>query len=556
MQNVNFYNPQNTKIIQQATLATNEQAGGRGSLSWPECSLRRATGFTEPTWPASSAETAPEVAKAHATQLSARRGAINRSPIEIAAVWSEREQSPRCGGNDNGGRGGGRSADSVKHQAYQSMPIVERQNLSEHSTFYQRRVGRGTEETDYDDSKSTSTSSGLVSEDLDLVASSEESSGQVELPQLASNNPTDVASGSHKQSSTKSETKKRRSLAVRAGRGDEGSTAPDHDHHQRAKKLLLRMSGLKGAPHGGDASNRGKQPARALSDGCVDPAMRFSLNTRSSMPVLRSKVYHTEDRAHSMPLIFPEGAAGSGKTHVRPGGVPRKIERSLSRQGGLFRLDNVGKALGRGGHVKTLLRIRSTDRPRYYRTPLEQIPAGRGVSGSGKIGKEVVPLASSQEISPNQPSLGTVVATVGAVVADNKMKEAVDVPEEIDVHFKSGDGIVPVLLEEKCDSISLVSEDNIGHRKEINSESPVGSGDVEEWGMPSTRPDKSGIGGDDCTGGLSLELSILQEQTFGEMEQSYDFSESGTLQMHGFVLKPDGMKSTPAANSACKPVLR
>lgn len=56
-----------------------------------------------------------------------------------------------------------------------------------------------------------------------------------------------------------------------------------------------------------------------------------------------------------------------------------------------------------------------------------------------------------------------------------------------------------------------------------------------------------GAGSGAADGRLPPELQCLRD-----LEPSYDFSDSGTLQMHGFVLKPDGMKSVPTLT----PILR
>lgn len=77
-----------------------------------------------------------------------------------------------------------------------------------------------------------------------------------------------------------------------------------------------------------------------------------------------------------------------------------------------------------------------------------------------------------------------------------------------------------------------------------------GLGDADTASQSRGLDANGGAGSGEADGRLPPELQCLRD-----LEPSYDFSDSGTLQMHGFVLKPDGMKSVPTLTPTLRGVI-
>ena len=268
--------------------------------------------------------------------------------------------------------------------------------------------------------------------------------------------------------------------------------------------------------------------------------------------------YSSEDGHHSTSSINTLAASAiGGRRMFTRGEPPGRMERVPSPRTDHFGAEDMGDVLGRGGHVKTIQRIRSTGGLSNYPTFLAQASCndgGVGGSGGGGGGEGV---RTPQRGSFNQEGyrpMAMAPATMAAglkaagAVTEPRSREAEDVPEDIDTNLKRGEGS-PLAPYEGGESMAPANPVVCRTRS-----SELSSGrDQRSWGA---RPLSAIDSLDSCTGsgglgGLSLDLGSIHGQGFGDMEQSYDLSEDGgTLKMHGFVLKPDGMKSTPTPRNA------
>lgn len=123
---------------------------------------------------------------------------------------------------------------------------------------------------------------------------------------------------------------------------------------------------------------------------------------------------------------------------------------------------------------------------------------------------------------------------------DSSMAPAAEVPEEMGLSLAV------------CEKTSVISLEDDGtilskSQKSMDTVSTECGGGNEQWVCGGTAtagvlPVNSGSCGGSGIAGLSLELSIPVQTA---VEQSYEFSESGRLEIEGFVLNQDGMKSTP-----------
>ena len=333
--------------------------------------------------------------------------------------------------------------------------------------------------------------------------------------------------------------------------------------NRHAQQPLFRMSTLA-------SSSRGRAAAAAAAAAAVaaeerKPMRDFSVDTESAANLsahgcaLSSSqlqgFYSSEEGSHSTSSINTLAASISGgrRTATR-GEPPGRMERVPSPRADRFVADNMGDVLGRGGHVKTIQRIRSTGGLSTNPTFLAQACGNDGGNGSDGGGPDArTPRRGSCSQVGYEPMAmvpATMAADLGSAgaVAESRDEEAEDVPEDIDVNSKRGEGS-PLAPYEGGKSMAPVNP--VVYRTR-SSELPSGR-DQRAW---SARPLSAIDSLDSCTGsgglgGLSLDLGSFQAQGFGEMDQSYDLSEDGgTLKMHGFVLKPDGMKSTPTPSNA------
>lgn len=470
------------------------------------------------------------------TKVSTRSVAV-RSPIDFSVAHSEGERTPRHGTRLGGGGG-----------IVASMPILCKKQSSVGFGRAERRAGGG---VDLDAPLPTSAESSPISENFDPMTSSGEFDSEVSLVPSAINSPASAAAGNGngllastasyrnggRQQGSRSGIRTRQSMDVSMARGS-GSKTPDVND-QRTQPPLRRMSALSSTPRGGGAAAGRSTPGmHTLFDG-IDPdaARPFDSGTRASAPIRRPKLYSTDDGAQSMSSIDTKTAiVGGGRVYSRPG-PPRRLERVSSIRDGRPGLADV---LGRGGHVKTIQRIRSAGGLGNFCALRSPVPVdAHGGSGGAGGGDSVV------GGTLNQPCRAPVSAA-----AARKAGGDVDVSENADANFTPSYGAVSDMLE---GGDNVASKTNVG-RSGTDIESPNGS-DREEWGVSGVHGGEGaegaagGGGGGDGLVGLSLELGTLQEQPF-DVLQSYDLSDGGTLQMHGFVLKPDGMKLTPTPKTA------
>lgn len=475
----------------------------------------------------------------------------------------------RCGGGDGGDR---ITAVSSAQREYQSMPIAIDANGQRNRAGLPRRGredsgnssgsghGRGDFEVDSESPcNSPCMDSGLINEDCDLCGSSTESSGEL-APLLrvwdnactagddggaqvtADNFPLRYASHGHRdqrqQPGALGASRRRLRDNVRVG-ADRGRQAPGHKHRRIQQQPQRHMPVLTGpAQDRGAAVNMGN-PKRRTFCGEIDPpaSSRSTSNhdTRSATSMLpRSRFYANGNNAHSMPSVSTAGSGPPGRMEMAP--------------------SHVADVVGRGGHVKTIQRIRSTGGINNL-----------GSRNASRLALAQVPRDSSGYVVP-LPLSGT--ATIAVAVGSGKaegaaaveeLEEAVDVPEEmVDGTRKrcgsSGGSRSLVTLDEDSVSVTITSMAQAGGGS-------AHGGHQEDWGVSSAAVEdvskSGGSGGGDSAGeddfscgtlsGLSLDLGNLQEQGFG-MPLSYDLSESGTFRMKGFVLKADGIKSTPTPN--------
>lgn len=97
-----------------------------------------------------------------------------------------------------------------------------------------------------------------------------------------------------------------------------------------------------------------------------------------------------------------------------------------------------------------------------------------------------------------------------------------------------------------------VEDANQGEQSQISDppELVFGVGDEDAVSRSRGLDANGGAGSGAADGRLPPALQCLRD-----VELSYDFSDSGTLQMHGFVLKPDGMKSVPTLTPTLRGVI-
>ena len=475
----------------------------------------------------------------------------------------------RCSGG-GGGDGGERIAGvSSGQREYQSMPLsansarnhagLTRRGSREES-ISSRGSGRGRGDFEVDSESpcdSPCTDSGLIHEDYNHCGSSTESSGEM-APLLrvwdnacaaGRDNGARVAAadefplryaghGLHdhrQQPGARSASCRRLRVDVRVGAAP-GRQSPGHKHRRiQQQQPQQHMSVLTGPPEdlGGAALSRIK-PKRRTFCGEIDPpgstrSTPTNHDTRSASTSLlpRSRFYANGNNAHSMSSVNTAGSGPPGRMEMVP--------------------SHVADVLGRGGHVKTIQRIRSTG----------------GINNLGSRNFSCLALADggdggcvmSSRLSGNA-TMAVVAVGRGEVEgeATEDVEEAVDVPEEVvDGSRKpcggggggGGGGGKRSLVTLDEDSVAPACSAHGRHH--------------EDWGVScATTEDVSrgggdgGGGGDDdisCGGlsGLSLDLGNLQDQGFG-VPLSYDLSESGTLTMKGFLIKADGIKSTPTPN--------
>ncbi|CAM9465215.1 unnamed protein product, partial [Ectocarpus sp. 12 AP-2014] len=386
----------------------------------------------------------------------------------------------------------------------------------------------------------------------------------------------------------------------------------------------------------GRSKNNPKLVRRAFCSEAVTPGAAAAASSRSppdcsgsrtSAPLLcrRSRGYTaTADEVknpHSLSSVsgaIVATATGAnvvgiaGPARFGPPGRMEVISPVEGGGGGGIDLGAVGDVLGRGGHVKTIRRIRSSglamsnsnsssskpDSPLLTRTPGDSGGCGGGSDeddGAANDGPRFA-LPSTLLVLPAKVAI-TEAAPEGRTTV-KELDGVVDVPEEIvDASCKSwgtsggggggGGGRLLMTLDE--DSVTTASAEHrkggplgcLGQVHGLNREgwgvscviseeilksgggggggggaaSNDGHDDDDDDGHDDADADGDG-GGDDVSfdylSQLSLDLDNLKEQGFTcSLAPSYDLSEDGgTLRTHGFVLQPDGIKSTPTPNYA------
>lgn len=479
----------------------------------------------------------------------------------------------RCGGG-GGGDGGERiAAASSGQREYQSMTVGVngRRNRagpprrgSREESGNGSASGHGRRDFAVDSESPCSspcTDSGLINEDYNLCGGdSTESSGEM-APLLrvwdnacaagrdggaraaaADDFPLRYAGHGlrdhRQQPGARSASRRRLRVDVRVGAG-RGRQSPGHKHRRIQQELQPQqhMSVLTSPPQDrGAAANWGK-PKRRTFCGEIDPpgssrSTPANHDARSATSLLpRSRFYANGNNAHSMPSVNNAGSEPPGRMEMVP---PSHVAADV---------------LGRGGHVKTIQRIRSTGGisnlgSRNF-SCLALADGGGGGGGyvvpaplSGKATMAVVPVGGGK--------------VQGEAVED--VEGAVDVPEEIVDGSRK-----PCGSSGGHRSLVALDEDNVAATcAEQAGGCSAHGGHQDDWGVSRATPEDvsksggSGGGGGDgdddfsCGGlsGLSLDLGNLQDQGFG-VPLSYDLSESGTLTMKGFMIKADGIKSTP-----------
>lgn len=265
--------------------------------------------------------------------------------------------------------------------------------------------------------------------------------------------------------------------------------------------------------------------------------------------------------------------------------------------------DAVSDGLGRGGHVKTLQRIRSTGRPNGDpQTSQARAPSHGGSSdtrdtgGSVNLWTDHGTAGEGQEgpnfIDTNQGRTATALAATLPGVGPGQGPAAMAMAMAAGGGAQHGRGAADILRnirrrrhKSMDDSFnipvsSVLSETDRGSKSFVagysaprempaataiaksapSSHATGGGADATELLKPKTPSGscvlnrvETGAGGGgrgDATSaasgsiGLSLDLNIIPGQAF-ETEQSCDFSEGGTLRVDGFVLKPDGIEYSP-----------
>lgn len=503
---------------------------------WPSCKRTHDPAVAKPLWRTLSEDDAIPADAAVAA---------------AATVHSEGERSPLPGGGHDGSDSSDCGIfDSALRRERDPIPVVTaRQQLSD------RRVHHGMEGSDgggvdgrYEELNSTSIGLDHVNEVFDGVTSSVESSDDVQI-YAASRSPAGAGSG--------------------AGGGSSASTPScrDSGHPQGSVPGARRKMRMASSSRGGAAA--AATAAAAVAAEKSKSLRAFSVDTESASSrslhggvLFRSRqrgFYSSEDGHHSTSSINTLAASASGGRRMSARGEPPgRMERVPSPRTGRFGADDMGDVLGRGGHVKTIQRIRSTGGLNNYPTFLAQASGndGGGGGGGGGGGEGVRTPQRGSFYRPMVMAPATMAAGLEApgAVAEARSREAEDVPEDIDGHLKRGEGS-PLAPYEGGESMAPANPVVCRTRS-----SELSSGrDQRSWG---TRPLSAIDSLDSCTGsgglgGLSLDLGSLHGQGFGDMEQSYDLSEDGgTLKMHGFVLKADGMKSTPTPSNAGESPLR
>lgn len=467
----------------------------------------------------------------------------------------------RCGGGDGVER---TAAVSSGQREYQSMPVginsqrnraglPHRGNSEDSDNSSGSGHGRGDFEVDSESlCDSPCTDSGLINEDYNLCGSSTESSGEM-APLLrvwdnacaaGDDDGTRVAADDfplsyaghglrdHRQQPGALDASRRRlrvDVRVGAGRGRQSS---GHKHRRIQQQQPQRYMPVLTTPSqdSGAAADRGKPKRRAFC-GDIDPPLSSrstptNHDSRSATPLVpRSRFYANGSNAHSMPSVHTAGSGPPGRMEMVP--------------------SHVADVLGRGGHVKTIQRIRSTG----------------GINNLGIHNFSCLTLADGGGYvvpSPLAANATVAVVAVGrgkAEEATTEAEEAVDVPEEITDASRKPSAISSSSSGNR--SLATLDEDRVTPTcmKQAGGDSAHrGHQDDRSISRATTTDDgsKSGGGGDDdvscgALSGLSLDLGNLQDQGF-EVPLSYDLSESGTLRMKGFVLKADGIKSTPTPN--------
>ncbi|CAM9883050.1 unnamed protein product, partial [Ectocarpus fasciculatus] len=387
-------------------------------------------------------------------------------------------------------------------------------------------------------------------------------------------------------------------------------------------------------------------PAAAAAGSSRSPPDRSGSRASVPLPCRRSRGYAaTPDEEmnpidHSLSsvsgaIVGPAtGASGVGNAGSARSGPPGRMEVISPVEGGAIDLGPVGDVLGRGGHVKTIRRIRSNGRALSNssgskpdspllaaRIPGDSGGCGGGGGGGGGGGSDgddganngpryalpstLLVLPAKVAVSEAAPKGRTTVRELGGVV---------DVPEDIvDASCKSwgtggggGGGGRPLMTLDE-DNVTTASVEQRtggplgclgqahGRNREgwgvsrVVSEEILRSGGASGGGASGGGASSGGASGggggaasddgnddddhgddgggddgdadgdgdgDDVSFGplsqLSLDLDNLKEQGFTCREaRSYDLSEDGgTLRTHGFVLQPDGIKSTPTPNYA------
>ena len=313
----------------------------------------------------------------------------------------------------------------------------------------------------------------------------------------------------------------RRKMSLSLHKRTTGNPGGNRRHYSQPS---LRMPSLTNVD---PAQDEGVYLSRAYSPGVdIDPASgrAFESVVRSSASVRRRKLPSIGDGARSM----------SSKIAVQPGRA-ESAEMVLSPRWDA--IQDVGDVFGQG-HIKTVQRIRN------IAVGNKNIPqrVQRLNNGIGLVG--VIPRVRRSSVAGTGPNQ-VVELGLEADELDSRSNAAAeaDAAGTVDTADKAYTAYVSEYIKPRLQQ---------GEQNKVQHPSATASGFGNANEEPLTRGlDGKGCDGNDASaggaadGGLPPELSILQEQSFGEMKPSYDFSDGGTLQMHGFVLGPDGMKSTP-----------
>lgn len=510
-----------------------------GNRLWPSCKRPHGPAVAKPLWRTLSEDDA----------IPADSVAVGGAAV--ATIHSEGERSPLPGGGHDGSDSSDCGIfDSTLSGERDLVPVAAaRPQLSD------RRLRQGVEGGDgggggdgrYEELNSTSVGLDYVNEVFGGVTSSVESSDDVQM-YTASLSPAGAGSA--------------------AGSGSSTSTPScrDSGHPQGNVSGIRRKMRMASSSRGGAAA--AAAAAAAVAAEKSKSLRTFSVDTESApsnslhggilFSSRQREFYSSEDSHHSTSSINTLAASTTGGRRMSTRGEPPgRMERVPSPRTSRFVADDMGDVLGRGGHVKTIQRIRSTGGLSNYPTFLAQASGNDGGGGGSGGGGGGDGARTPQRGSFNQEGYRPMVMTPttmtaglkgAGTVTEARGREAEDVPEDIDTNLKRGEGS-PLAPYEGGESMALANPVVCRTRS-----SELSSGrDQRSWGA---RPLSAIDSLDSCTGsgglgGLSLDVGSIHGQGFGDMEQSYDLSEDGgTLKMHGFVLKPDGMKSTPTPSNA------